>query len=574
MLRHNPIRSSLILLLWIFLPLLLPAQFQLPKYPKGYFRDPLDIPISLSGNFGELRPDHYHMGIDIKTLGKVNLPVYAAADGYIARIKVEPAGFGQAIYIAHPNGYTTLYAHLNSFAPDLAAYIKRQQYILQSWNVFLEIPPPLFPVKKGDLIGYSGSTGGSQAPHVHFEIRRTIDDVNLNPMLFGFPILDNTKPSILRLALYDRTKSFYEQTPRYIPIKKVGETYLATVLKVISSSPRVSLAVTSYDTHSGSTNQNGIYQGWLYDNENAICHFTMDDVSYEATRYLNAHTDYKTKYNGGPFLQQLSEMPGYINSIYTKPGGDGVLDISDGQTHSIRIETNDAYGNRSILKFELQYAGAIPAIVSVPGKMFYPLMMGVSENDNCEFFIGEKCLYDSVHIRYAQTPATASGVISSIHTIGAGYLPLQDSMVVRIRPTQMPEEASRSQVVMQMFNATDKVVQKVDWSKGWASARFRDFGSFQLVLDKEGPEIIPIGFANGANMKNASNIRFTCKDNLGKFKRFRAELDGKWLMFTNDKGRSFIYKFDENCSSGEHELKVSVEDEAGNRTVKQYSFTR
>ncbi|MEO6914811.1 MAG: M23 family metallopeptidase [Chitinophagaceae bacterium] len=514
------------------------------------------------------------MGIDIKTLGKVNLPVYAAADGYIARIKIEPAGFGQAIYIYHPNGFTTLYAHLNSFAPTLQAYIKRQQYILQSWNVFLDIPPALFKVKKGDLIAYSGSTGGSQAPHVHFEIRRTSDDVNVNPMLFGFPITDLTKPSILRLALYDRTKSFYEQTPRYIPIKKVGEIYQATVAKIISASPLISLAITSYDTHTGSTNQNGIYQGWLYDNDKAICHFTMDNISYDYTRYLNAHIDYKTKFNRGPYLQQLSELPGYIHSIYNKQGGDGVLNISDGQTHRIRIESNDTYGNRSVLHVDVQYSGSKPAAVSVPGKMFYPLMMGVSENEECEFFIGENCLYDSVHIRYAQTLSGVPDVISKIHTIGPAYIPLQEAMVVRIKPTKMPDEASRSKVVMQMFSGNEKQVQKVEWSGDWASARFREFGSFQLVVDKEGPEIIPIGFTSGANLKSASSIMFTCKDNLGKFKRFRAELDGKWLMFSNDKGRTFIYRFDENCSPGEHELQISVEDEAGNRTIKQFTFTR
>src|SRR5580698_2893992 len=131
-------------------------------YPQGYFRNPLHIPISLAGNFGEIRPNHYHMGLDIRTEKRVNLPVYAAADGYIAKIKVEPAGFGQAIYINHPNGYTTLYAHLNDFFPALSAYVKSQQYKMESWKVFIDIPPNMFPVKKGDFIALSGSTGGSE----------------------------------------------------------------------------------------------------------------------------------------------------------------------------------------------------------------------------------------------------------------------------------------------------------------------------------------------------------------------------------------------------------------------------
>src|SRR5580692_9994511 len=155
-----------------------PQLFPATAYPRDYFRDPLDVPISLAANFGELRPNHYHMGLDIRTQHRENLPVYAAADGYVARVSIEPAGFGQAVYINHPNGYTTVYGHLNDFFPALAAYVKQQQYDQESWKVFIDIPADLFPVRKGDWIAYSGSTGGSEAPHVHFEIRSTAEDVN------------------------------------------------------------------------------------------------------------------------------------------------------------------------------------------------------------------------------------------------------------------------------------------------------------------------------------------------------------------------------------------------------------
>src|SRR5688572_967247 len=202
--------------------------FETPSYPQGYFRNPLNIPISLSGNFGELRSNHYHMGLDLRTNRVENLPVHAAADGYIARVKIEPGGFGRAIYINHPNGYTTLYAHLNAFFPALDNYIKQKQYELESWNVTLELSPGQFPVKKGDFIAYSGNTGGSQAPHLHFEIRRTADEVNVNPVLFGLPLPDNTTPVILRLAVYDRTKSMYEQSPRLLPVKKSGKIFITT----------------------------------------------------------------------------------------------------------------------------------------------------------------------------------------------------------------------------------------------------------------------------------------------------------------------------------------------------------
>ena len=183
-------------------------------YPQNYFRNPLNIPMELVANMGEIRSNHWHMGLDIRTQRRENLPVHAAADGYIARVLVEPGGFGQAIYINHPNGLTTLYAHLNSFFPALAQYVKQQQYARESWKVNLHLPPDLFPVKKGQLIALSGNTGGSQGPHVHFEIRDTQTEKCLNPLLFNFPVADAVAPSILRLALYDRNKSTYSQTPQ------------------------------------------------------------------------------------------------------------------------------------------------------------------------------------------------------------------------------------------------------------------------------------------------------------------------------------------------------------------------
>lgn len=559
----------------IFLSLALAAQlFPKTNYPQGYFRNPLNIPISLAGNFGELRPGHYHMGMDIKTDARENLPVHAAADGYIARIKIEPAGFGRAIYIDHPNGLTTVYCHLNNFAPDIESWLKQQQYKLGSWKVFLDVPHDLFPVKKGDFIAWSGNTGGSQGPHLHFEIRRTKDDVNLNPQLFGFSIPDNTRPNLLRLAVYDRHKSTYEQSPRIVPVKRSGMEFLTTPSLITTASDKVSFAVTAYDTHTGSSNLNGIYEGILYVDDQLITGFRMDNVSYDNTRYMNAHIDYRTKTNGGPYLQHLSELPGYVNSIYAKGKGDGVVDISDGEVHAIRIEVRDATGNTSILNTQIKFTSSSTynSTFNIQNsKLFYPLMLDVYESSDCEFYIGEKCLYDSVHIRYAAVSTGNPAVVSRVHTIGEVYIPLQDYFTIRIKPTAA---ANKSRVVMQRFAGGKKDVQKAEWQGEWAAARFRDFGSFQLVEDNTPPQIVPIGFTNSSNLSKASRIAFTVKDNLEKFKNVRAELDGKWLRFTNDKGRTFIYLFDEMCPPGEHTLVITAEDEAGNAARGLYHFTR
>lgn len=544
------------------------------SYPKGYFRNPLEIPMDLSGNFGELRPNHYHMGLDLKTKKVENQLVHAAADGYISRIKIEPGGFGRAIYINHPNGFTTLYAHLNDFNSKLENWVKQQQYTRESWNTFLELAPDQFPVKKGDFLAYSGNTGGSQAPHLHFEIRRTADDVNVNPMLFGLPLVDNTAPRILRLAVYDRTRSLYEQSPRLIPVKAASSNYTTTPALIPVASPKVSFAITAFDTHTGSSNLNGIYEALLYVDNEMVIGFRMDNISYNDTRYLNAHIDYRTKAGGGAWLQHLSDPPGYINSIYKQAKGDGAIDISDGAVHAVRIVVKDAYGNTSTLDYSVQYNGAAVVPVVNTAKMFYPFMLDGFETEHCEFYIGERCLYDSVHIRHSQSANTHPQGVSDVHTIGSSAIPLQETFLVRIQPNRPLTVNEQQRTVMQWFSGSRNDVQKVEWQKDWASARFRDFGSFRLITDEIPPQIIATGLTDGADLRKASRIVFTVTDNMGRFKNVRTMLDGKWLRFTNDKGRTFIYRFDEKCLPGPHELVITAEDEAGNKTEKTFRFTR
>jgi len=608
------------------LPLFVPV-----TYPQGYFRNPLDFPMSLAANFGELRPNHYHMGLDIRTQHRENQPVHAAADGYVARVEIEPAGFGQAIYIRHPNGYTTVYGHLNQFFPALAAYVHQQQYRLQSWQVDLTLPPGLFPVRKGDFIAYSGNTGGSQGPHLHFEIRRTDGDINLNPLLFGLPVPDRTPPTLLRLAWYDRNEGIYEQSPHILP-------KFPTLLIVPTS--RISFALSAFDTQSGSANPNGIYEADLYVDHLPVIGFQMNNISYDDTRNVNAHIDYKTRETGGPFLQQLFFLSGYpppsiyraVVAAHPSSGGvsteavagstvdpagqphaaNGVLRLDDGRIHDVRIAVKDTYGNSSELRFRVQYrpqpaaaagstttpaapsnaATSLPAAVTTPaaGKKFEPGMIDGLETPDCAFYLGERSLYDSVTIGttvsgYPGSGLSLPGGVSAVHTIGARWIPLLDPVLVRLRPVPTAQPAIDStnwtgidtdtdRIVIVCFDGGQKDVRRPEWQGGWASAHFREFGNFQLVRDTIPPVIVPIGALEGADLGHATRIAFNIKDNMGALRNFRAELDGAWLCFTNDKGLAFIYTFDEHCPPGAHTLKVTVEDVAGNRTVREYHFNR
>jgi murein DD-endopeptidase MepM/ murein hydrolase activator NlpD len=565
-------RYVLFLCLLIYSGLAQGQLFKPADYPLKEFRNPLDIPISLAANFGELRLNHYHMGLDIRTAHRENLPVFAAADGYIYKIKVEPFGFGQAIYIRHTNGFVSLYAHLNSFFPALASYVKQKQYEMEQWDVSLTLPPGLLTVKKGDLIAYSGNMGGSQGPHLHFEIRTYPDDINLNPMLFGLPITDNIPPVIRSLSVYDRNKSFYEQEPLFIPVKGSAGRFSIIRSIIILKTSNPGFGINGFDTQSGSNNPNGIFQGIIYDNGEVVSGFQMNGISYDDTRGINAHIDYPMHERGGPYYQLLFKMPGYEHSIYKEGKTGGYLHLEDGNLHDIRIELKDAYGNKSILAFKARYQPEENVNIDYPGKTFYPGMMDGYESPEAAFYLGEKCLYDSLHIVYQQTTGQGKDIVSAFHQFGSTLVPLADTMTVRIKLSKPVVE--KQHVLLQWIDGQDFEVKKPEWQGDWATASFRNFGNFRLVLDTEPPLIRVPGVIENANLQRSSRMVVFVEDNYRKIRNFRATLDGKWLMFTNDKARAFIYHFDEHCKQGKHELIIYAEDEAGNPASQVIHFTR
>jgi hypothetical protein len=566
------VRSGLFFFFFFYSCIVSGQLFQPATYPQGIFRNPLDIPIRLAANFGELRENHYHMGLDIRTEHRENLPVFAAADGYVFRIKIEPFGFGQAIYIRHPNGYVSLYAHLNAFYPALADYIKQKQYELERWDIALDLPAGLLTVKKGQLIAYSGNMGGSQGPHLHFEIRTYPEDVNLNPMLFGLPVEDNVPPVIRSLSVYDRNRSFYEQVPSFVPAKREASKYGIGLPELIVRTPNPGFGISGFDTQSGSNNPNGIFQGIIYDNGEAVSGFQMNRISYNDTRGINAHIDYPTRARGGPYYQLLFRMPGYNHSIYKESLPGGYLHLEDGKPHQIRIELRDAYGNVSTLEFKARYVPAEKTDVMITGKTFYPGMIDGIESSGAAFYLGEKCLYDSLHIAYGEMPDNGKDVVSALYHFGNTRVPLADTMTARIK---LPKTVTAKQhVLMQWIDGIDYEVKKPEWMGDWATATFRSFGNFRLVLDTEPPLISVPGITENANLQKSSRIAVVVRDNYRKIKNFRATLDGKWLLFTNDKAKTFIYHFDEHCKAGKHELKIYAEDEAGNSTVEVVHFVR
>lgn len=552
------------------------AQTAVKNYPRGYFRWPLNLKPEIVANLGELRNNHWHMGLDIRTDQKENQQVFAAAAGYIAKIRIEPFGFGRVIFINHPNGFTTVYAHLNDFFPQLENYVKEQQYSKQSWAIELDFSPQQFPVSKGSFIAYSGNTGGSQGPHVHFEIRDTKTQQCLNPLLFGMPLQDNVPPTFVKLGLYDRSYSLYEQTPQFFALKNTAAGYIIPQKPVLKIGlKKISFAIQAYDRISGSNNQDGIYSALLFLNEKPLAGFEIDSIGYEATRYMNAHIDYRLKYNGGPYVQHLSQLNGDHGPVYRQYNGDGVIELNDTSVHKIRIEIKDAYGNKAQLNFLIQYDESLvkPSSHSAGHAHFSPGFVNVLEKNEFEAYLPENCLYDTIPVIYYTNNKRSGGSLSIEHAFNNPSIPAHSSFTVRVKPGEQLPGKWYDKIILQREYGGKKSVRKATVENGFITADFNEFGNFQAFLDLEPPVINGLGNGDTLNLSAADRIVFQPDDNFA-VKSFRAELDGQWLRFTNDKGRSYIYKFDERCPDGVHELKVIVEDIVGNTTSKTWLFKK
>jgi len=549
---------------------------QTSPYPKGYFRWPLELKPEIVANLGELRSNHWHMGLDIRTAQQVNKRVLAAADGYIAYVGIRPLSFGRFIIINHANGLSTLYAHLNNFEPALEKYVTEQQYLQESWAVELAIPAGLFPVKKGTFISYSGTTGGSQGPHVHFEIRNTKTGKCLNPLLFGMPLRDAVKPVIAKLAMYDRTQSIYKSKPRLFAVKNslTGATLTAgSVIKTGSS--RVSLGLQTYDQITGSPNRDGIYAAELYVDGVQQIKYVIDSVGYDETRYMNAHIDYSFDFNGGAYLQHLSRLPGNHSSVYQPQEADGVIHLTDKDLHDVRVVVYDAYTNKTTLQFKIQYdpASDTGRDIDDAGPSFVPNYVNILEKPDFELYMKEDAVYDTVSPFYYRTAPAGVNAVTAMHQLNDPSVPLHSLATVRIKPEKPVPDEWKDKLVIERSYRGSRTVRKADWQDGWLAAEFSDFGFYRGYVDLEPPVVPGIGSGDTVNMSGKTSIVFTPTDNFG-IKSFRAELNGNWLRFTNDKARTWIYKFDERCPYGVHHLRVRVEDLAGNITIKQWWFKR
>lgn len=545
--------------------------YRQPVYPKNYFRWPADLSPDIVANMGELRNNHWHMGLDVRTQQVVNKRVVAAADGYVAYVGIEPLSWGRWIVINHPNGLSTLYGHLNNFRPDIEEYVKKHQYREESWKTDLTIPAGVFPVKKGDFISYSGTTGGSAGPHVHWEVIETKTGKRLNPDLFGMPLSDNSAPTLVKLVMYDRNNSTYDQSPNSYSLTKSGGSYSVAGGAINTAFNNLSFALQAYDTWARAGNRIGIYSARVFLDNREVSSFYIDSISYPDTRYMNCQVDYKMKALGGSWVQHTSRLAGDRGGVYYDLGlNNNTIRLNDNEPHDVKILVADTRGNTSTLSFTIQRNGT----AAPPAKEYewHPNRLNRIFKYDFEAYLPMYVLYDKMNSGYARLASTGGNSVSAKHKLGENYIPAHSNFEVRIKPDKSISAQDRDKIVIKR-TSKNTTFKKAEWNGEWLTAQFRDFGTFEAFIDNTPPSVNSLGSGEVVDLSRASSIRFTPTDNIG-VADFRAEVDGQWLRFTNDKGKTYIYSFDEKVSTGEHTLKVTVTDIAGNQTVRTWRFRR
>ena len=537
------------------------------------FNSPIKFPIRYAGNFGEIRPDHFHTGVDIKTQGAKGKGLYSIDKGYVSRIKVDLWGYGRTVYVNHPNGYTSVYAHLNKFSNKIAAIVKEAQYDQQTYNLDLYFYKNQIPISRSELLGTSGNSGNSFGPHLHFELRDTKTEYALNPYLHGFSVVDNIAPEIYNFAVYalDSFSLINELNKKLIiKAKKISNKY--SINDTIIVSGNIGFGVSTYDFINGVPNKFAPYSISLYVDSVLYMETVFDKFDFYDKRYINSYIDYEEYYKSKNKIHRLFIEPNNKAKIYSKSINNGVLNFYEEGIHHIKIIIKDYSGNTSVLESILISKKHIQRINIIP-------------QDNCMSYykdnkfstydvlvtIPNNALYSSINFEYSTKPKLQS-TISKIHIIHKPTVPLHKKYEIGINIDSIPKKYLHKAVIIRLHGK--KIISNGGEIKGnYIFAKTYKFGSFAIALDTLAPVIKPINIYEGANINK--NIKFKISDNLSGITKINGFIDNKWVCFEYDpKYENIVYYLGENIdlSKTSHKLRLEIEDERKNISIYEVGF--
>ena len=530
------------------------------KYPQNFFRSPVDIKIAVAGTFGELRHNHFHSGIDIKTKQKKNIPIYAAQDGYLARIKVSTHGFGKALYIDHPKGFTTVYAHLESFEPLIEERAKKEHYKIEQYEIDFLTKKDSIALKKGDLIGFSGNTGSSTAPHLHFEIRDTQTQEVINPMLFNLPILDTTYPIIKSILIY-----YANGEKDLIDVIQINKNTYKINQKIEVNQP-FQVSVQTYDLLDAAPNKNGVYSFALYLNNQLFFKNEMERFSFNETRYINAHIDYSYQKNNGEkfqkcFLEPYNNLSTNKTYITQKIGEN----LQSG-THQLGLIVKDSYNNSSYLNFDFELikkTDISPQLNSnniIRAKQVFEL-----DTSDCKIYIPNYSLYKDYLFTYTKT--IDSTMQYPIYKILDDSIPSHKKYVLSIKIDTLEKDLRKKTIMVKYNNGEFKYVQS-QWAKDKIIGKPNTFGEFTIAIDTVKPVIEDISI---------KDHMISCKiyDELSGIESYRGEIDNKWVLMEYDFKTNIIkYQFDTTSDKRNCTLVLKVSDKVGNSNQISVNYSQ
>lgn len=549
---------------------------------KSIFISPVKIPVLLSANFGELRKDHFHSGLDIKTQGVTGKDIVAAANGNIYRISVSPGGFGKALYIRHPSGYSTVYGHLDRFTPEIEEYVKSQQYEKKSFIVTLFPAKEKFPVNQGDLIAYSGNSGSSGGPHLHYEIRKSDSEIPINPLLFDFGAADNIEPVIEKIAIYPISKN--SSINRHHVIRKInvsgghGKYFIPKENEIIISGP-AGFGIKTYDLLNDSFNKCAVYSIELEIDSITVFKYVMDEFSFNESRFVNSHIDYETFMQENIYFERAFILPNDKLSGYKDVLNKGVYNFNDDNIHHALITISDVNNNKSTLSFYVKSQPQEPFKMAVPDDMNLKIMPFNRSNkfvdNNIYVTIPKGALYDTLNFSYKKS-AGSRGMLSDLHFVHNMYTPVHKAYSISIKPNKILTGKESKMLLAQLGVDLKMKAYNSTWSEGYITADVMSFGNFFIGIDTIAPVISANGLVSGANLTGKKEIRITITDDFSGIKSYEPSIDGNWALFEYDqKNDVLIYRFDDQrvIQGRKHDLSLKVTDNTDNTSFYHCDFT-